>query len=395
MPWENISGHIFIEVFLMDITNTDIEMMKRALELSKKGAGYTSPNPLVGAVIVKNGRIIGEGFHEIYGHEHAEVNAFKNATEDVKGADMYVTLEPCSHYGKTPPCANAIVENGIKRVFICLEDPNPKVSGQGIKILEENGIEVITGVLEEEGKKINEIFLKYITTRLPFCILKTAMTLDGKIATVSGDSKWITGEESRKYVHEIRHRVSGIIAGVGTILADDPMLTTRLEKRKGLDPVRIIADSAARIPLDAKVLNLKSEAPTIIAVTEKAEKDKINALKAKGAEIIATPTKDGKVDLNFLMNELGRRKIDSVLLEGGGTLNYSALKCGIVDKIIAFIAPKIIGGDKAKSPVEGEGLKHMCDAFLLEKPNFRRFGDDIMIEGYLKKEGNTDVHRTC
>ena len=361
-------------------------MMRRALKLAAKGTGYTSPNPLVGAVIVKDGRIIGEGFHRLYGSDHAEMDAFKNATEDVFGADMYVTLEPCSHYGKTPPCARAIVEKGIKRVFIGLTDPNPLVSGKGIQILRENGIQVESGILEEEGRKMNEIFLKYITTELPFCIMKTAMTLDGKIATAGGDSKWITGELSRKNVHELRHRVSGIMAGIGTILADDPMLTTRLDGRAGKDPVRIIVDSSARIPLGAKVLNLNSKAGTIIAATAKADKGKIEALEAKGAEVIITPLKDSGVDLNFLMRELGKRKIDSVLLEGGGRLNYSALKSGIVDKVNSFIAPKLIGGENARTPVEGEGIAYMKDAIMLHKTEFHKFGEDIMIEGYIRKE---------
>jgi diaminohydroxyphosphoribosylaminopyrimidine deaminase / 5-amino-6-(5-phosphoribosylamino)uracil reductase len=363
-------------------------MMRRALKLAAKGTGYTSPNPLVGAVIVKDGRIIGEGFHRLYGSDHAEVDAFKNATEDVFGADMYVTLEPCSHYGKTPPCARAIVEKGIRRVFIGLTDPNPLVSGKGMQILRENGIQVESGILEEEGRKLNEIFLKYITTGIPFCIMKTAMTLDGKIATAKGDSKWITGELSRKHVHELRHRVSGIMAGIGTVLADDPMLTTRLDGRPGKDPVRIIIDSSASLPLEAKVLNPDSKAGTIIAVTAKAAKGKIKSLEAKGAEVIITPLKDNGVDLSFLMRELGKRKIDSVLLEGGGRVNYSALKSGIVDKVNAFIAPKLIGGENARTPVEGEGIEYMKDAIMLHNTEFYKFGDDIMVEGYIRKGVN-------
>ncbi|MDP4178765.1 MAG: bifunctional diaminohydroxyphosphoribosylaminopyrimidine deaminase/5-amino-6-(5-phosphoribosylamino)uracil reductase RibD [Bacillota bacterium] len=361
----------------------EIKYMQRALELAKKGAGFTNPNPLVGAVIVKDGRIIGEGYHEVYGSSHAEVNAFKNAVEDVKGADMYVTLEPCSHYGKTPPCADAIVKKGIKKVIIGLKDPNPLVSGRGINILKENGIEVITGVLEEEGRKLNEIFLKYITTKLPFCILKTAMTLDGKIAAYTGDSKWITNEMSRKYVHELRNRVSGIMVGIGTVLQDNPYLTTRLDNGQGSDAARIIVDSRATIPLEAKVLNVKSNAETIIAVTELADKEKIKNLRDKGAVVIVLPLKKNKVNLNFLMKTLGERKIDSVLLEGGSTLNYSALMSGIVDKVNVFIAPKIIGGSNAKTFVGGDGISLMKDSIILNDIETHRFGDDIMIEGYL------------
>lgn len=363
-----------------------MEYMRRALELAKGGIGYTSPNPLVGAVIVKEGRIIGEGYHEAYGRHHAEVNAFLSATEDAEGGTMYVTLEPCSHYGKTPPCANLIVEKGIKKVVIGLEDPNPLVAGKGIKTLEEAGIEVVTGVLEEEGKKLNEIFLKYITTNMPFVIMKTAMTLDGKIATRTNASKWITGELSRKNVHELRHKVTGIMVGIGTVLADDPSLTTRLEDRIGKDPIRIIVDSSGRIPLDSKVLNLKSHTETIVVVTNRAAKEKIKSLQEKGARVIVTPSKERRVDLNFLMKELGQRNIDSILLEGGSELNYSALEEGIVDKVNAFIAPKIIGGNTAKTPVGGQGKAYINEAINLERIDVHDFGQDIMIEGYIIKE---------
>lgn len=365
----------------------DKKYMKKALDLAQKGIGYTNPNPLVGAVIVKDDRIIGEGYHQRYGDHHAEINAFHHATEDVAGATMYVTLEPCAHYGKTPPCANAIVEKKIKKVVIGLKDPNPLVAGKGIEILRSNGIEVVTGVLEEEGRKLNEIFLKYITTKLPFCILKTAMTLDGKIATHTGDSKWITNELSREFVHQIRHRVSGIMVGIGTILADDPMLNTRLKKGEGLDPHRIIVDSNARLPLEAKILNMKSNANTIVAVSEKADKEKIKLLKNKGAEIIITPLNNGRVDLKILMKKLGERKIDSILLEGGGTLNYSALEEGIIDKVFSFIAPKLIGGSEAKTPIEGKGKAYIKEAILLQDIAIQSFDSDIMIEGYLRKEG--------
>jgi diaminohydroxyphosphoribosylaminopyrimidine deaminase/5-amino-6-(5-phosphoribosylamino)uracil reductase len=362
----------------------DIKYMKRALELAKKGIGFTNPNPLVGAVIVKDGQIIGEGFHALYGSSHAEVNAFKNTKEDVKGAELYVTLEPCSHYGNTPPCANTIVEKGIKKVIIGLKDPNPLVAGRGIKILQDNGIEVVTGVLEEEGRKLNEIFLKYITTKLPFCIMKTAMTLDGKIAAYTGDSKWVTGELSRQYVHKLRHRVAGIMVGIGTVLADDPMLNTRLENGEGSDPIRIIVDSSARIPLEAKVLNLNSKARTIIAATEKADMEKLKALEKMGSEIILTPLKNNRVDLGFLMKSLGERKIDSILLEGGSKINFAALEEGIVDKVNFFIASKIIGGEGAKTPVGGIGKKFMKDAIELKDIDIQQFGKDIMIEGYIK-----------
>lgn len=363
----------------------DIKFMRRALELASLGVGYAKPNPLVGAVIVRDGRIIGEGYHEVYGSHHAEINAFKSAAEDVNGATMYVTLEPCSHYGRTPPCANAIVERGIKKVVIGLLDPNPLVAGKGIEILKNSGIEVVTGILEEEGKKLNEIFLKYITTKLPYGILKTAMTLDGKIASATGDSKWITNEFSRQHVHELRHRVSGIMVGIGTVLADDPELTTRLKNKNGVDPIRIIVDSTGKIPVDAKVLNLNSKAKTIIAATERADKQSIKRIVDKGADVIITPLKNNRVDLSYLMQQLGQRGIDSVLIEGGGALNFSALEEGIVDKVISFIAPKIIGGASSKTPVGGDGISYIKNAIQLEDIQVSRFQEDIMIEAYLRK----------
>ncbi|MDF2589312.1 MAG: riboflavin biosynthesis protein RibD [Anaerocolumna sp.] len=363
----------------------DIEFMKRALELAQKGEGFTNPNPLVGAVIVKDGTIIGEGYHQKYGSHHAEINAFNNAKEDVCGATMYVTLEPCAHFGKTPPCANTIVQKGIKKVVIALKDPNPLVSGKGIEILKNHGIEVVCGVLEDESKKLNEIFIKYITTKLPFCILKTAMTLDGKIATYTGDSQWITNKDSRQYVHQIRNRVSSIMVGIGTILSDNPKLNTRLEEKIGNDPIRIIVDTYGKIPLDANVLTQKSSAETIIVTTELAPKEKLRLLKERDAKILITPLKDEKVDLNYLVNWLGNQKIDSILLEGGSELNYSALKAGIVDKVNVFIAPKIIGGNKAKSPIGGNGIEFLKDAININSMEIHKFGSDFMIEGYVER----------
>lgn len=364
----------------------DNQYMRRAIELARKGVGSTNPNPLVGAVIVKGNRIIGEGYHEYYGGPHAEVNAFANATEDVGGAKMYVTLEPCSHYGKTPPCAKKIVEKGIKEVVIGMKDPNPIVEGRGIKILQENGIKVTSGVLEKEVRELNDVFIKYITTKMPFCIMKTAMTMDGKIATYTGDSKWITNELSRQYVHEIRNRVSAIMVGIGTVLKDNPKLTTRLKDREGRNPIRVVVDSSGRIPMDCEVLNSLSEAKTIIAVTNRAKKEKVEEIINKGAEVIVTPEKCGKVDITYLMKELGQRNIDSVLLEGGGTLNFSALNEKIVDKVVTFIAPKIIGGESSKTPVEGNGIEFMAEAIELENMKFTNFNQDLMIEGSLKKD---------
>lgn len=359
--------------------------MRRALELSIKAVGFVNPNPMVGAVIVKDNRIIGEGYHEYFGGPHAEVNAFKNATEDVEGATMYVTLEPCSHFGKTPPCAHAIVRNKISKVVIGMIDPNPIVAGRGIEILRSNGIEVVTGIIEAEIKKTNEIFVKYITEKEPFCIMKTAMTLDGKIATSSGDSKWISNEKSRLYVHELRHKITGIMVGIGTVLKDDPELTTRREDKISINPIRIIIDSKARIPLEAKVLKCDEKTKTIIVTTEFAKESKVEAIKQKGAEVIMIPSKNNQVDLKYLMKVLGDMGIDSILLEGGSTLNYSALEEGIVDKIITFISPKIFGGTSGKTPVGGKGIEKVEDSILLMDTEVTRFNEDIMIEAYVKK----------
>lgn len=359
--------------------------MRRALTLAEKGIGYTNPNPLVGAVIVKNGEVIGEGYHMKYGGNHAEVNAFLNATQDVRDATLYVNLEPCSHFGKTPPCANAIVKKGIKKVFIGLMDPNPKVAGKGIEILRSNGIEVVVGLLEDECKKVNEIFLKYITTNIPFCILKTAMTLDGKVASYTGNSRWVTNGISRKYVHELRHKVSAIMVGIGTVITDDPKLNVRLEGKVTKNPIRIIVDSTGKIPLSSKVLNVNLDTKTILATTKRASEDKLKILKEMGIEILIVPQKNNRVDLSYLMKALGERNIDSVLLEGGSNLNYTATQEGIVDKIITFIAPKIIGGASAKTPIGGKGIALMNDAIKVESMQIHKFGDDFMLEGYLER----------
>lgn len=369
--------------------------MRRAMELAEGGRGYANPNPLVGAVIVKDGEIIGEGFHETCGEAHAEINAFRDAEKkgnDVKGADMYVTLEPCSHHGKTPPCAEAIIEKGIGRVFVGIEDPNPLVGGNGIKMLKDAGIEVESGFLEEELKKQNEIFLHYITEKKPFCVMKTAMSLDGKIATYTGDSKWISNEKSRQYVHRLRHCVMGIMVGVNTVIQDDPMLTTRLSEdvfgRAPSDTVKIVVDSLGRIPIDSNLVqNIeKTEKGLIVASTDGMDSEKEKELTEKGATVLKIESDNrGRVNLEKLMEKLAEMKIDSVLLEGGGSLNFSALESGVVDKVESFIAPKIIGGRNAITPVEGEGVSLVRNAFELHDTEIEEFDGDIMIRGYLGK----------
>lgn len=360
---------------------TKEDYMAHALELAEQGRGRTSPNPVVGAVIVRNGTIIGEGWHKRCGENHAEINAFENAAargQDVSGADMYVTLEPCSHYGKTPPCAKAIIEKKIKNVYVGLLDPNPLVAGRGVTMMQEAGIQVRTGILEEECRRKNEIFLKYITVKRPFVVMKTAMTLDGKIAAYTGDSQWVSGPESRQTVQHMRNSLTGIMVGIGTVLADDPRLTCRLEG--GRDPIRIIADSSLRIPLDAKVLQDEN---CIIAATVQCDREKQQKLKEKGISVILTEPRDGKVNLRELMERLGERGIDSILLEGGGGLNEAALKAGIVDRSVTFLAPKFIGGREAKTPVEGQGFAKMSQALSLQSMEIKKIGEDLMIQGIL------------
>lgn len=362
----------------------DERYMERALKLAEKGAGFTSPNPLVGAVIVKEDRIIGQGYHQVFGGPHAEINAFEDATEDVRGATMYVTLEPCSHHGKTPPCVDAIIRNGIRRVVIGMVDPNPLVAGKGVGILREKGIDVITGVLEEKCKAQNEIFIKYITTKGPFCIFKSAMTLDGKISTATGDSKWVSGKQSREYVHRLRNRVSAILVGVGTVIADDPMLTTRLEGVKTSNPVRIIVDTRGRIPMESKIVNTSGEVPTILATTELASADALVALEAKGIDIMVVPVKEGRVDIAHVVARLGEMGIDSILVEGGGAIGYSFLEERLIDKVLFFIAPKLVGGDDSKSPLGGRGIQLMKDAVELSDVKTSPIGEDILVSGYPK-----------
>lgn len=354
------------------------EYMLRALELAKKGAGNVSPNPVVGAVIVKNGKIIGEGWHQKYGSNHAEVNAFESCKEDTEGAEMYVTLEPCSHYGHTPPCAKTIIDHKIKRVYVGLTDPNPKVGGNGIKMLKEAGIEVIENYCEEECREANQIFLKYITTGMPYIVMKYAMTLDGKIAAYTGDSKWVSNEYSRNMVQKLRNDLKGIMVGVNTVLKDNPQLTCRLDH--GINPVRIVLDSKLQINENAKVLGREC----IIATTDKADRNKIDRIKNTDTKIIECPENEYGVDLGYLFRKLGELKIDSILIEGGGTLNYSALSQGLVDKVIAFIAPKLIGGKSALTPVEGIGFDLMSKAVNLNNIITTNIANDICITGYLR-----------
>lgn len=361
----------------------DEKWMRRALDLSMKAEGYVNPNPLVGAVIVKEGKVIGEGYHKKYGEPHAERNAFNSTDEDVAGATMYVTLEPCSHYGKNPPCADLIVEKKIGKVVVGILDPNPLVAGRGIKKLKDAGIEVKVGVLERECKKVNEVFLKYITTKEPFVLMKNAMSLDGKIATYLGESKWISNEKSRERVQMLRNKYAAIMVGINTVIKDNPELTCRLEG--GVNPIRVIVDSKLRIPIESKIVQTSKNVKTIVATTSNCNKEKKAKLEKSGVEVILIEEREGKVDLKKLMKVLGQKEIDSILLEGGGELNFSALKAGIVDKVETYIAPKLIGGKEAKTPVEGKGIDNLSDAYQLENISTKIIDGDILIEGYVKR----------
>ena len=354
--------------------------MELDIKLAKNGEGKVNPNPMVGAVIVKDGMIIGEGYHEKYGEGHAEVNAFKSLKEDPSGATMYVTLEPCSHYGKTPPCVDKIIQSKIKRVVIGMIDPNQLVSGNGVDKLKRAGIEVKVGVLEDKCKKLNEIFIKYILTKKPFVVLKTAMSLDGKIATRTGESKWISSEKSRLQVHNLRNKLSAIMVGVNTVIKDNPELTCRIEN--GNDPIRIIVDSTLKIPMDSKVLQNKDN-KTRIATTKRANINSMQELLKKNIKVIIIEEKNGQVGLSELIKKLGELGIDSILLEGGSTLNYSALEENIVDKVMVYIAPKIIGGESSKTSVGGRGIDKLNNAFKLKDITTNIVDEDILVEGYI------------
>ena len=360
--------------------------MRRALTLALRGEGWASPNPMVGAVIVKEGRVIGEGWHERCGALHAERHALAHCTEDPAGSTMYVTLEPCCHTGRQPPCTQAILDAGIRRVVVGSPDPNPLVAGHGVELLRQGGVEVVENVLREECDQVNEIFLHYIQTKTPFVAMKYAMTLDGKIACRTGASKWVTGETARTQVQQLRHHYRGILVGVGTVLADDPLLTCRLPG--GRDPVRIVCDSTLRTPLTSQLVQTAGTTPTILA-TACTDPARIQPYQAAGCTVLPLPGTDGKVDLPALMQALAAREIDSILLEGGGTLNWAMLRAGLVQKVHAYIAPKLFGGAEAKTPVEGLGFAAPGEAVALTDTRITRLGEDFLVEGKVK----ADVYR--
>ena len=361
----------------------DRKYMARALQLALRGAGHTRPNPMVGAVLVKDGRIIGEGWHKQYGGPHAEVNAFASATEDPEGATLYVSLEPCSHYGKTPPCADLIIRKKVARVVAALEDPNPLVSGRGFRKLRANGIRVTVGVLAEEARHINDVFLTYVTRKRPFVLYKAAMSLDGKIACHTGESQWISSEKSREEVQRLRGILSGIMVGAGTVIADNPRLTCRMEEYE--NPARIIVDGKLRVPLESRIFHEPGR--NILLTTSEASPEKKKALENLGVELIEADSEEpGKVDLKSAMLALGIKGIDGILLEGGPTLAASALEAGIIDAVRFYIAQKIIGGREAPSPFAGTGAAHMNEVVPLTDAVYGTSGDDLWIQAYIQRE---------
>lgn len=356
----------------------DVEFMERALALAARGRGRTSPNPMVGCVIVRDGEVVGEGWHEVAGGPHAEVRAVEAAGGDIAGATVYVTLEPCCHVGRTPPCVDLLIAKRPARVVVAMHDPNPKVAGQGIFKLREAGIPVDVGTCEAEAARLNEVFVKYITTGMPFVIAKCGMSLDGKIATRSGDSKWVTSEQSRRMVHELRDQVDAILVGSRTVMMDDPSLTTRLPGAEAKDPIRVIVDADCYLDATRKVFRLGSAAPTWIAAPQETV--------CEGADdVLVVPPGPGGVDMRQLMRMLGAREVASVLIEGGGTTHASAFEAGIVDKVMFFVAPKIIGGRDAVTAVEGLGAETMAEAIPLDGMTARSVGPDLLVEAYVRR----------
>lgn len=367
-----------------DFLSYDEKYMRLAMQLAGNAIGRTSPNPLVGAVIVKDNRVVGCGWHRKAGTPHAEVHALNQAGELAQGADVYVTLEPCAHYGKTPPCAKALVEAKVKNVYGGLLDVNPKVAGKGFKILEDAGIHVEYGFLQDELRKQNEVFFKWIEHKKPFVVLKAAMTLDGKIATATGQSKWITNETSRAYGYKLRDIYDGIMVGINTVIEDNPMLTARVDG--GKNPIRIVVDSSLKIDINANVVQDKS-AKTIVATTDKADKDKILKLQAQNVDVIVVDKDENdKVDIEKLLNILGQQNICSILVEGGATLSGSFVAKKLVDKVYFFIAPKIVGGKEAKTPVAGTGILNLQEALTLKDIQIEKLEEDILIIGRVDKD---------
>jgi diaminohydroxyphosphoribosylaminopyrimidine deaminase/5-amino-6-(5-phosphoribosylamino)uracil reductase len=371
--------------------------MKAALLEAKKGLGRTSPNPAVGAVVVRDDMIIARGYHKQAGHEHAEVVALKKLSAPADPEDtLYVTLEPCNHTGKTPPCTLAILEKGIRKVIVGMDDPNPKVTGGGTAFLRSQGVEVRTGVLEKECSRLNEAFLKFVKTDRPFVMAKSALTLDGWTATSTGHSRWITGEKSRRFVHQLRDRVDAVMVGLGTVLSDNPQLTTRLHRGSGKDPLRIVLDTHLGIPLSARILNHNSSAETIIVHGNSIRTDRARLFQRKnGVSTLHCPEKEGMIDLKALLRNLGTLSISSLLVEGGAKIMGSLIRENLVDKYFFFYAPKILGGGDGVPLARGEGPTKIDDCLGLNEARVRRFGDDFLVQGYPREAWNKRLEETA
>ncbi len=365
----------------------DNDYMAIALELAARGAGRVSPNPMVGAVVVRNGRIVGKGYHQAVGGPHAEVHALDDAAEQAKGATLYVTLEPCNHHGRTPPCTEKILRSGIQRVVVAIADPNPDVRGCGNAFLRDHGIEVVCGIREAEARRLNESFVKFVKTRRPFVVLKIAATLDGRIATSNGDARWVTGPEARSMVHRMRHRMDAILVGIGTVKADDPQLTARLPDEASVDPIRLVLDTHLAMPSEARMLRQHSEAPTYLVCGPETDRQRHRMLTDAGARILEVPLKGAHVDMVALMAQLAQMNIASVLIEGGATVAGSALRSDIVDKVALFYAPKLLGGEGVPM-CTGPGPEWMKEALALENVTVERVGADILVQGYRHDMGD-------
>jgi diaminohydroxyphosphoribosylaminopyrimidine deaminase/5-amino-6-(5-phosphoribosylamino)uracil reductase len=357
--------------------------MKLALRLAARGAGWVSPNPVVGAVVVKGDKVVGRGYHRRAGLPHAEVEALQAAGEAARGADLYVTLEPCNHQGRTPPCTQAILTAGVRRVVIATRDPNPRVTGGGADSLADRGVEVAVGLLAAEARRLNEAWFHSVETGRPWVIAKAACSLDGKIATVGGESQWLTGQAARTLGHRLRHRVDAVVVGIGTVLADDPQLTARLPRQPGRDPIRLVLDSRLRLPLTARMLHLDSEAPTWVATTNQAPPETIRALEATGAQVLVLPGDAGRVSLPALLQELAARQVQSLLVEGGAETLGAFFDQRLVNRFYFFYAPKILGGRKAPTAVGGQGVIHLGEAHIARDLKVRRLGPDLLVSGYL------------
>ena len=371
----------------MSFSQADERYMKLALRLAARGTGWVSPNPLVGAVLVRGGEIVGRGYHHRYGEPHAEVEALRAAGEQARGATLYVTLEPCNHHGLTPPCTQAILAAGVTRVVAATPDPNHRVTGGGASFLKAQGVQVEMGLLAGEVRRLNEAWFKWVASGLPFVVAKAACSLDGKIATRTGDSQWLTGEAARAFGHRLRHATDAILVGVGTVLADDPQLTTRLPRRRGRDPIRVVLDSRLRLPLKARLLHLDSPSPTWLATTAAAPRDKIQALEAQDVTVLVLPEAGGRVGLAPLLEELGRRRVQSLLVEGGAEVLGAFFDQNLVDKFYFFYAPKFLGGQEALSVIGGTGAGRLAEACQARDLSLRRVGPDLLVCGYLSEPG--------